>query len=113
MNPISERIMGIIKSDKTLSQKKMSIATGFSTGTINSWLKRGSAIPADAIMPICDYLSLSPEYVLTGEEKEIDGLQPEEKHILQAYNRLSDSGRAKLNAYAAGLLDAEEVRRNA
>ena len=112
MQTINERIFDIIKSNKDFSQKKMALATGISTGTINSWLKRGSAMPADVIIPICNYLSVSPEYLLTGEQKEIDGLRPDERKLLQAYNQLDNSRQAMLHAYSDGLLAAKEIEKN-
>lgn len=113
MHAINERIMEIINSNKDLSQKKMSLATGIPAGTINSWVKRGSAIPAEYIAPICDYLSVSTDYLLTGQEnREIDNLVLDEKKLLQTYRRLDDRRKGMVQAYSDGMLASKEVEGN-
>ena len=68
---ISQRIFAELnKQNKT--QKQMSEFTGIPTSTISAWNKNGTNPSADSIYSIAQFLNISLEYLLTGEEKGIN-----------------------------------------
>ncbi len=68
---ISQRIFAeLAKQNKT--QKQMSEFTGIPTSTISAWNKNGTNPSADSIYSIAQFLNVSLEYLLTGEEKGIN-----------------------------------------
>lgn len=68
---ISQRIFNELnKQNKT--QKQMSEFTGIPTSTISAWNKNGTNPSADSIYSIAQFLNVSLEYLLTGEEKSIN-----------------------------------------
>lgn len=67
---ISQRIFIILK-EKGKKQKELSQYTGISEQTISDWKKKGSIPSADKISGIADFLEVSTDYLLTGEEQTI------------------------------------------
>lgn len=68
---ISQRIFNELnKQNKT--QKQMSEFTGIPTSTISAWNKNGTNPSADSIYSIAQFLNVSLEYLLTGEEKSMN-----------------------------------------
>lgn len=63
---INERISEILSSHNELTQKKLAQTIGVATSTINNWLKLGRSIPAEYIIPISEFLEVSCEFLLTG-----------------------------------------------
>lgn len=108
MSIINDRLIAALKSDKSLSQKGMSLATGISTGAINAWVVRGTAMSADCVVPVCKYLGVSPEYLL-GMEDESDISDPDRAKLLQIYERLSPVSRKMILAYGEGMLKGESL----
>lgn len=108
MSIINDRLIAALKSDKSLSQKGMSLATGISTGAINAWVVRGTSMSADCVAPVCNYLGVSPEYLL-GMEDESDISDPDKAKLLQIYERLSPISRKMILAYGEGLLKGESL----
>lgn len=67
MSLINDRIVEQINSSNhTLSQKGLALHLGKAQSTISQWLTQGRAIPSDHIIPICEYLNCSVEWLLTG-----------------------------------------------
>lgn len=69
MNSV-ERVKSICKSKK-IPISKLEKDLGYSNGYI-SQLRKG-VFPSNRLQEIADYLEVSTEYLLTGEEKESDG----------------------------------------
>ena len=65
---ISQNLLKIIKEKKS-TQKKLATHLNIATSTINNWIKLNRSIPAEQIIPICEFLEISPYYLLTGKEK--------------------------------------------
>lgn len=64
---ISQRIFYELKKQNK-TQKQLSEFTGISTSTISAWNKNGTNPSADSIYPISQFLNISLEYLLTGNE---------------------------------------------
>ena len=54
---------------QNITQKQLSININVPANTLNNWLKHNSKIPADLIVPISEFLHVSPHYLLTGIEQ--------------------------------------------
>lgn len=86
---INERVLSIIKENKKLTQKEMAKNIGFPYSTVNNWLKLGNPIPADAIIPISEFLGVSCDYLLGGEDrKENSGHSSEDQEWLSLIHAL-------------------------
>lgn len=65
---ITERIF-VILAQKGLSQKEFAKKIEVNEKTVSAWKKNNSLPPSDKISIISDYLEVSVDYLLTGEEK--------------------------------------------
>lgn len=65
---LNKRILDIMNK-QNITQKQLSINIGVPANTLNSWLKQNRKIPADSIVPISEFLNVSPHYLLTGIEQ--------------------------------------------
>ncbi len=108
MNPINERLFTILDANSDMSQKKLAAAIGVTSASVSAWRKRDSLPSADLILPICDYLGITPEFLLGGRQNE-SWLRDDERHFLQNYNKVSDKNKRVLEAFMNGLLAAEET----
>ena len=112
MKYILDRINNLIKSHKGFTQKGMSEAIGVSASTLNNWLKLGRDIPADKIIPISEYLDISPEYLLTGKESgqsKTQGMDPDYERLYSYFEQLPERQKGELIGYAKRM--AEENRK--
>lgn len=107
---ISQRIFEELRK-KGKSQKDLADATGISTSTISSWKKHGTNPLADSICSIAQFLDVSPEYLLSGEDKNkssLPELTENEQAIVRVFKELTDTqqgeiiGRAKTMAEQNG-----------
>ncbi len=55
--------------EKGRNQKDLCAYLGIGTSTMSTWKKRNSDPPAKYIILICEFLEVSPEYLLTGKER--------------------------------------------
>lgn len=101
---ITERIF-LVLSDKKLSQKEFAASISVNEKTVSAWKKNNSLPPADKISNISDFLSVSLEYLLTGQEKSPSSeLTENEQKIIDVFKNLTPTqqgeiiGRAKLIA---------------
>ncbi len=108
MHPINERLFTVLDSNPNMSQKLLAAAVGINAATVSAWRKRDSLPSADLILPICDYLGITPEFLLGGRQNE-SWLRDDERHFLQNYNKVSDKNKRVLEAFMNGLLAAEET----
>lgn len=101
---ITERIF-LVLSDKKLSQKEFASSIGVNEKTVSAWKKNNSLPPADKIPDISDFLRISLEYLLTGQEKSSPSeLTENEQKIIDTFKSLTYTqqgeiiGRAQLMA---------------
>lgn len=67
---IIQRILLLLDS-KSLKMVDLCRFLDINTSTMTNWKNRGTDPPAKYIAPICEFLGVSCEYLLTGIEKEI------------------------------------------
>ena len=65
---IGERVHTLLE-EKGKRQKELADFLGTRASTVNGW-KQGNKTPStELLLPICEFLGISIEYLLTGEEK--------------------------------------------
>mgnify|MGYP002900419875 FL=1 len=59
---------------------------------MTNWKNRNTDPPAKYIIPICEFLGISPYFLLTGKQEDlsIDNLSEDEKRLLNMYSQLTD-----------------------
>lgn len=93
--------------DKKLTQKALSQHLGVAASTINNWLKLERSIPAEYIIPICEFLDITPYILLTGQEKSLPAtdLSADEQELLTYYNKLRDIDKGRVLGTAKALAE--------
>lgn len=89
---VNERVSSVLKSKKA-TQRDLAAEIGVSTSTLNNWLKLGRDIPAQYIVPICEFLNTSPAYLLTGGETKkapAPGISENGREMLELYEKLPE-----------------------
>lgn len=104
MNNILERIQQTL-SEKHLKVTEMFKVCGLKGSTYYSWIDRDSYPSSEYIKPIADYLGVSPNYLLSGEEDEYY-LDPATKEMA---NMLNDNPGQRVLLDAAKDLPAEDI----
>lgn len=95
--------------DKNLTQRALSQHLGIATSTVNNWIKLNRSIPAEYIIPICEFFNTTPYILLTGQEKSpsASDLNADEQEMLDIYKKLSEINKAKVKERAAVLAELE------
>jgi len=65
---ISQRIFSLM-SERSISKSDLAKGTGIKPNTISDWQTKGTNPSADKIACICDFLNVSANWLLTGEDK--------------------------------------------
>lgn len=106
---VSERIF--FKLDQiSMSQKEFSDKTGILPSTISEWKKKKTNPLSEKIMPICEALGVTPEWLLTGADPKGMGRDAVEYftvnkntdmgRLLAYYEKLEPYMRERLMGYA-------------
>ena len=116
---ISQKVFELL-SEKGMSQKDFSIATGIPQSTISDWRKKNTNPSADKILVICDVLSITPYELLSNVKEEgnrtnkmdyrivVEGT--EEDILIAAYEKLDAKARGRLFGYMEALSENVHVR---
>lgn len=102
MSIINTRILDLIQK-KALSQKDLAKHTNVSAAAVNNWLKADRKIPADLIVPISEFLDVSPHYLLTGTEK-FQSISEEDAEWLNLIHQLPLEGRLEFKGELKGYI---------
>ncbi len=107
---ISQKVQDELKKHN-LTQNELSNHLSIATSTINNWIKLNRSIPAEYIIPICEFLNITPYYLLTGKEKEEFENIPEQE-LLESYRKLSDFEKGEvLGDIKRRVANAEQVKK--
>ena len=93
---ICERVYDCLDKQLWTNPSKMAKAIGISKSHATQWKVRNSDPPAKLIVPIAEYLGVSPIYLLTGEEQLQDfatTITEEESRIIKKYRSLDEDGK--------------------
>lgn len=107
---IGHHIQQIIKEQKS-SQKALAEYLGVPKATLSNWLRiEDRSVPADYIISICEFLKISPYYLLTGEEinSSSEQLSEDEQKILKYLKELPHDEQQQLIGMA--MLLNEQVK---
>lgn len=95
---------------KGLKQADLCEAIGISSSTMTNWKNRGTDPPAKYIIPICEFLDITPYLLLVNKENTpINKLDDDEKELIHIYKNLSDISKAKVKERAIVLSEIENT----
>lgn len=98
---------------KKLTQKQLAEYIKIPASTINNWLKLERSIPAEYIIPISEFLNITPEYLLTGINllnKDRKKIIVNEKNISDIFMILSDKHKERIYERIETYLELEEYQ---
>ena len=87
--------------EKGLSQADLCKYLGTNTSTMTNWKQRGTDPAAKYIIPICEFIDVSPYMLLTGNEKPLDS--SDEELLLTYYRQLNEKHRGVILGEAKAL----------
>jgi len=95
----TQRISDTLR-EKRLQKKDLAAAIGVPPTTLNSWINRGGDFPASFVVPISDFLSVSPLWLLTGADVPVPSipasfveLKDDELFLIESFRALDQEGR--------------------
>lgn len=114
---VSERIFERLKQ-MSMSQKEFSEKTGIKQSAISEWKKKKTNPSSEKIMPICEALDVTPEWLLSG----VDAAGSREKgrdyyiikknteigRLIAYYNRLEPYLRGRVMGYVEAFVSLDE-----
>ena len=103
---IGNRVIELL-TQRNLRQKDLAEYLETSASTINGWRLKNRNPSSDMIIPICEFLGVTPEYLLTGEEKNTDKsnyLSDEDRDWLLMIHDLPPEIRAEIKGEMKGYL---------
>lgn len=99
---IIQRVLSLLE-EKSLKAADLCRALGISTSTMTNWKNRGTDPPAKMIIPICEFLGVSCEYLLSGNEK-VYSFSSEDKEWLSLIHQLPEEKRYEFKGELKGYL---------
>lgn len=106
---VIERISNLL-SEKGLKQVNLADSIGVSNKTLNGWIKKNRDVPTDKIIPICRFLDVSVEYLLTGTDPStVEAFDPLEQEIIGLVHQLPRAGKEKVRIFITGLNEGMSV----
>lgn len=94
-----------------LKQSDLCNHIGINTSTMTNWKNRKTDPPAKYIIPICEFLDVSPYVLLTGKEKSLSEvkLTDDEQELLTYYKDLDELEKALILGEAKGIYMAAKM----
>ena len=114
---VSERIIKVLK-ERNMTQAEFAKQVGIATSTISEWKKKKTNPTSEKIMVICKVLGVTPEWLLSGIEKNgsrksradwyVVGKKTELGHLINAYNNMGKDRRNRLMGYVEAIESLDE-----
>ena len=114
---IRDRIFAKLE-ELNMTQKEFSLRTGIPQTTVSDWRKKKTNPTAEKIMVICKVLGVTPEWLLSGIEKNgsrksradwyVVGKKTELGHLINAYNNMGKDRRNRLMGYVEAIESLDE-----
>ncbi len=95
-------INDLIERIKSIQPLKNLESIGFSQNTINNWKYRNTFPKSDDLYKISQFLNVSMEYLLTGEDKE-NNLSQDETELLTNYRKLQEHDKSMLQVMVSAM----------
>ncbi len=95
-------------SQKGLRQSDLAEFLGTTPSTVNGWSQENRNPSSNMILPICEFLECSCEYLLSGKESEEAQRTREDREILRLFHRLPRDARIEFKGEIKGYLKAIE-----
>lgn len=89
---------------KNKKQSDLCAYLDLNASTVTNWKLRNTDPPAKYIIPICEFLEVTPYYLLTGKEKEFT-LPGDEKELLECYKKLPEREKQRLIGRVSALAE--------
>lgn len=89
---------------KNKRQSALCSYLGLNSSTVTNWKIRNTDPPAKFIVPICEFLEVTPYYLLTGEERE-HPLPKDEQELIDCYKKLPEREKQRLIGRASALAE--------
>ena len=105
---IIERLLIIIK-EKGLKPADLCKAIDINTSTMTNWKQRNTDPPAKYIIPICEFLEITPYYLLTGKNTSFLGLSANEQELISSFRKLDSLSQGRLLGRAETMLEQNEI----
>ena len=107
---ICQNLNNILKERK-ITQKELCQQISIAESKLSYWLTKSKSIPSEYIIPICNYLNISPFFLLTGQESDSKNqitLSKEEIEFIKEYRYLSDKSKSEIRNTLNHLYDIEK-----
>ena len=101
--PIPARIREALEA-KGLKRGDFYRNVGITSKSVWNWNRQNSIPLADTAIKMADYLSVSVKWLITGVDE--SGLSPQEKILLDVFNKLNDTGKEAAIGAVRGLIPA-------
>lgn len=89
---------------KNKKQSDLCAYLGINTSTMTNWKNRSTDPPSKYIIPICEFLDVTPYFLLTGKEKKMS-IPDDELELLTYYKELPEREQMKLIGRASALAE--------
>lgn len=93
---ICQRMFAIIDADSTKSAAGLCKVLGVGTSQTTNWKSRNADPPAKYLAQICEYLGVSIQYLVTGDDMAGNALSDDEMKLLKRFRALDDEGREEV-----------------
>lgn len=111
---IGERVHTLLE-EKGRRQKELADFLGTRASTVNGW-KQGNKTPSsELLLPICEFLDISIEYLLTGEQRNTvkqisnnNDLSTDETDLLTYFRELSRSNQRSILVQMENMINQEK-----
>lgn len=95
-----------ILNTQNKKQSELCSYLNINTSTMTNWKNRNTDPPAKYIIPICEFLEVSPYFLLTGKEKTLsENLPEDEEELLRYYKQLPEKEKIRLVSRAEAIAD--------
>jgi transcriptional regulator with XRE-family HTH domain len=104
---VIQRIVTLLK-EKELKKSDLCKYLGINNSTMANWQSRNTDPPSKYIIPICEFLDVSPYYLLTGEDsnKNNNFISPSDQEVLELLHQLPKDVQQEYKAEIRGYVKA-------
>ena len=99
---IIQRILSLLE-EKSLTATDLCHHLNINTSTMTNWKNRGTDPPAKLIIPICEFLGVSSNYLLTGTN-DVDTVSSEDSEWLDLIHQLPRDAQLEFKGELKGYL---------